>query len=198
MDYEVRNRFLKILVADTSYGQTVAKGLSKIFLKEKNLDLLKNVASPQPLSNDEKELIDVGRLIIYPAIIDKNGFSQELDLNNLAEKSATGELRNALEENENFIDEITGKRGAIKFVSLNYNHKTEVYCLNKDTLIRFVNVNLKPIEYGILMINHCGWNQNNEIRVPYELHDDFYLENGEALQPRREQKQNLKIIKGGR
>lgn len=72
--------------------------------------------------------------------------------------------------NLDLICDITGKRGAVEFIS-----EHEYYCLNSKAMLRLISHNLKPREYKILAKKYGEYQ--------YMLHDDFYSENGFALQP---------------
>ena len=74
------------------------------------------------------------------------------------------------QNNPNFIDDITGKPGAVKFES-----NDESYSLEKETMLRLISYNLKPNEYFALADKY-----GND---KYMLHDDFYTEDGIAWQP---------------
>ena len=75
------------------------------------------------------------------------------------------------ENSDEYICDITGKRGAIRFKSGN-----EKYFLEKEIMLRLLKHNLKPDEYFALTEKY---NENNNM-----LHDDFYYpDTGEAVQP---------------
>lgn len=76
-----------------------------------------------------------------------------------------------LENNPEFIDDITGEKGAIK-----YESKHESYTLEKETLARLILVHLTPEEYFALSAKYSPHN--------FSLHDDFYDPiDGSAIQP---------------
>ena len=70
----------------------------------------------------------------------------------------------------NEICDITGEIDAVKYVS-----EGETYCLSKESLLRLINRNLTPNEYLMLTEKYSDKN--------FMLHDDFYDEDGIALQP---------------
>lgn len=79
----------------------------------------------------------------------------------------------AMENSDSFICDVSGKPGAILYDSLN-----ERYVLEKSILERLVFRNLKKKEYRKLAEKYgpsC-----------YMLHEDFYAEDGTALQPANE------------
>jgi hypothetical protein len=98
---------------------------------------------------------------------DKNGI-QSLCLNCCIIK----EMENALilENNEDFICEVSNKKGAVKYTCGN-----EVYILDKEIMHRLIRRHLKPEEYLKL--------SSNRTELTYMIHDDFYTEDGTALQP---------------
>ena len=71
---------------------------------------------------------------------------------------------------EELVDEITGKKGAVKFSTFG-----EEYVLERKTMLRLISHNLFPFEHKFLVEKH-GWDK-------YMLHDDFYDENHIAIQP---------------
>ena len=72
--------------------------------------------------------------------------------------------------NTDFIDDITKEPGAIR-----YEAYDESYTLNLETFKRLIRHNLTPEEYFTLCILY-GENK-------YMIHDDFYTEEGIAIQP---------------
>lgn len=75
------------------------------------------------------------------------------------------------ENHPDFIDDVTGEKGAVKFESYD-----EVYILEKDRMLRLIARNLEPEEYFAL-VKKYGANK-------YLLHDDFYDPfDGAAIQP---------------
>lgn len=75
------------------------------------------------------------------------------------------------ENNPEFIDDITGEHGAVK-----YERGDEQYVLEKETMLRLIGYNLDPDEYFAL-VEKYGNKQ-------FMLHDDFYDEfDGGAIQP---------------
>lgn len=87
---------------------------------------------------------------------------------------AFGILDNQLSfiNNPNFIDDITGKPGAVKFESWG-----ESYTLERRSMMRLLAHSLQPKEYRILAKKYGA--------DKYMLHDDFYLPDGTAVQPMR-------------
>ncbi|MBQ8218568.1 MAG: hypothetical protein IJZ79_02360 [Bacilli bacterium] len=79
--------------------------------------------------------------------------------NCLSIKAQNGRLNN-LVPNLTFVDDITNKSGAIKYIAYD-----EHYTLNKDTLIRLITHTLTKDEFIIL---------RNKYGNKYMLHDDFY------------------------
>lgn len=81
-----------------------------------------------------------------------------------------GYLETFLEDDESLICDVTGKPGAIHFFS-----EGETYNLEKEIMLRLIARNLHSDEYKKLV----------EKYGPHKflLHDDFYTENGEAIQP---------------
>ena len=76
-----------------------------------------------------------------------------------------------LKNNPNFIDDITGKKGAVK-----YEAEGESYTLEKETMERLILCNLTPEEYFALAEKYSPHN--------FCLHDDFYDPiDGCAIQP---------------
>lgn len=72
--------------------------------------------------------------------------------------------------NPNFADDITGKPGAVKFEAYG-----ESYTLEKRTMMRLLAHSLQPKEYKALAKKY-GTDK-------YMIHDDFYDEDGNAIQP---------------
>ena len=70
----------------------------------------------------------------------------------------------------NLVDDITGKPGAVEFVSHN-----ERYVLERRAMMRLISHNLKKNEYLVLAKKYGA--------DKYMIHDDFYAEDGTALQP---------------
>ncbi len=70
----------------------------------------------------------------------------------------------------NLICEVTGEKGAVKYESMHEN-----YILRPDIMLRLINHSLRPAEYKNLV--------KNREEIPFELHDDFYGDNGYAYQP---------------
>lgn len=83
---------------------------------------------------------------------------------------ADGSLAAQLQNDPNLIDDITGTSGAIKF-----SNDGETYCLNKDSMLRLLSYNLNPNEYIVLAQMYGDHN--------YMIHDDFYTDDGIAIQP---------------
>lgn len=77
------------------------------------------------------------------------------------------------ENNMDFIDDISGRHGAVKYESGN-----ESYSLDKAVLRRLVFRHLTPNEWKILSNKYSPHN--------HALHEDFYDDNGIALQPNDE------------
>lgn len=74
------------------------------------------------------------------------------------------------EDNPEFICDVTGRAGAVKYLT-----RDEHYTLSTPIMLRLVEHNLTPEEY-FKLIGKYGEHS-------YMLHDDFYTENGEAIQP---------------
>lgn len=75
------------------------------------------------------------------------------------------------ENDENLIDDVTGEKGAIQYIS-----KEVTYVLEKKTMIRLILNNLDPDEYFALAKKYGA--------DKFELHSDFYDEfDGVAIQP---------------
>lgn len=72
--------------------------------------------------------------------------------------------------NPNFIDDITGRPGAVKFESYG-----EEYCLERRVMMRLISHNLRKTEY-LALAKKYGADK-------YMLHDDFYYPDGTAVQP---------------
>lgn len=77
------------------------------------------------------------------------------------------------ENNMNFVDDISGLHGAVKYESGN-----ESYSLDKAALRRLIFRHLTPNEWKILSNKYSPHN--------HALHEDFYDNNGIALQPNDE------------
>lgn len=88
--------------------------------------------------------------------------------NCLAEMYYCDELQ--FENNMDFKDDITGLPGAIKYQAID-----ECYFLEKETMLRLIARNLRPEEYFALVKLHG--------EECFLLHDDFYTEDGIAMQP---------------
>lgn len=80
------------------------------------------------------------------------------------------------EENILIRDDITEKPGAISYIS-----SGETYNLNKVTFKRLVLHNLTPWEYKLLCKKYVE--PTEERRFMFLLHDDFYSDEGIAVQP---------------
>lgn len=80
------------------------------------------------------------------------------------------------EENILIRDDITEKPGAISYIS-----SGETYNLNKVTFKRLVLHNLTPWEYKLLCKKYVE--PTDERRFMFLLHDDFYSDEGIAVQP---------------
>ena len=105
-------------------------------------------------------------------------------------------------ENQNYLDEITGQNGAIKFVSFYKDTdltKLTPYSLNKSTLRNLLMSNLTPKEAAILITGHSDFvNKPKPFSVetdpqkqkdanwtyypPYGLDDDFYCDDLSVFQ----------------
>lgn len=73
--------------------------------------------------------------------------------------------------NPDFIDDITGKAGAVKYTCGN-----EEYYLERRSMMRLVSHNLRPREYFALVKKYGA--------DKFMLHDDFYWPtDGTAMQP---------------
>ena len=72
--------------------------------------------------------------------------------------------------NPNLIDDVTGKPGAVEFVAYN-----ERYVLESKRMLRLISHSLRRRE-ALKLIEKYGDDK-------YMLHDDFYDENGVAIQP---------------
>lgn len=72
--------------------------------------------------------------------------------------------------NPNFIDDITRKSGAVRFEAYG-----ESYTLERCTMMRLLAHNLHPAEYKALAKKYGA--------DKYMIHDDFYDEDGNAIQP---------------
>ena len=104
---------------------------------------------------------------IVGTLKDKNG-EQHLCPNCVAMMLCEGKLH--LENSENLKDDITGKSGAIAFIS-----GDEHYTLEKETMMRLLSHNLDPDEW-VALSEKYGEDK-------FMLHSDFYLEDGTAIQP---------------
>ena len=101
-------------------------------------------------------------------ITDKNE-TKVYCLNCLLSEYLDGNLR--LENNPDFVDDITNENGAVK-----YESEDESYVLEKKTLGRLISCNLDPDEYFALVEKYSADN--------FSLHDDFYdPDDGFAIQP---------------
>ena len=87
------------------------------------------------------------------------------------------------ENSMDFIDEITGKPGAVKYIMEFEDGDAESYVLEKSTMLRLLNYNLTPYEHAALVDKHT-WE-------PFLLHEDFYDDNHIALQSTVEDDKNL-------
>ena len=74
--------------------------------------------------------------------------------------------------NPDFVDDITGKPGAVK-----YSCADEEYFLERRSMMRLISHNLKKQEY-LALAKKYGSHK-------YMIHEDFYWEDGTALQPLR-------------
>lgn len=72
--------------------------------------------------------------------------------------------------NPNFVDDITGKPGAVKFEAYG-----ESYTLERRTMMRLLAHSLQPAEYQALAKKYGA--------DKYMIHDDFYLPDGTSVQP---------------
>lgn len=106
-------------------------------------------------------------LSIISHIIDKDG-EQIICPNCSVKKILDGTLK--FKDNPDFIDDITGKPGAVK-----YFDAYSGYVLNSKTLTRLLKYNLLPNEYKILAKKYSPHD--------FMLHEDFYNEDGIAMQP---------------
>lgn len=113
----------------------------------------------------EKCQKDYGKIIIR--LRDKNG-EQTFCPNCLAFTVSNGDLK--IENDKTLRDDVTGKFGAVEYCSLN-----ERYTLEKETMIRLICKNLTPEEWFALKEKYGA--------DKFELHDDFYDEDGYAIQP---------------
>ena len=98
---------------------------------------------------------------------DKKG-EHHLCPNCVAFALCNGELH--LENDENLKDDITGKNGAVEFIS-----GDEHYTLERETMIRLLCHNLEPDEWIILSKKYGA--------DKFQLHSDFYCKDGTAIQP---------------
>ena len=105
---------------------------------------------------------------ILTTITDNNGSSVYCP-NCLVEEFLSGNLN--FENNMDFVDDITGEKGAVSYVS-----DGETYILEKEAMLRLISYNLDPDEYFALA-NKYGADK-------FMLHDDFYDSwDGGAVQP---------------
>lgn len=75
------------------------------------------------------------------------------------------------DNNSDFIDDVTGEQGAVKFES-----KDEIYILEKRRMYRLITHNLDPDEYFALAKKYGS--------DKFEIHSDYYDEfDGVAIQP---------------
>ena len=72
--------------------------------------------------------------------------------------------------NPSLCDDVTGEEGAVEYISFN-----EHYVLEKERMLRLIAHNLKPNEY-LALSNKYGADK-------FSLHDDFYTDDGYAIQP---------------
>ena len=108
------------------------------------------------------------RDVVCAKITDKNG-EQHYCLNCCLSLYLRGKLN--IENNPDFIDDITGESGAVR-----YQNGDECYTLERKTLGRLISHNLDPDEYFALVAKYGA--------DKFELHDDFYDEfDGVAIQP---------------
>lgn len=108
------------------------------------------------------------RKVIISTLTDKNG-SVEYCPNCLTMAFINNELH--FENHPQFIDDVTGEIGAVKFES-----EGEIYILENKRMLRLIAHNLEPEEYFALAKKY-GANK-------FEIHDDFYDElDGTAIQP---------------
>ena len=98
---------------------------------------------------------------------DKNG-EQIFCPNCLCLEVANRKLK--LENDETLRDDITGEYGAVEFCSCD-----EHYVLERETMIRLICHNLDPDEW-MALADKYGEDK-------FELHSDFYDEDGYAIQP---------------
>lgn len=90
-------------------------------------------------------------------------------LNCLMSTTINNQLK--LENNPDFIDDVTGEKGAVRFENAN-----ETYVLEKTRMYRLITHNLDPDEYFALAKKY-GTDK-------FEIHSDFYDEfDGIAIQP---------------
>lgn len=107
--------------------------------------------------------------IVDIMIIDKN--SSRIYCPNCIQKALAYNMLN-LCNNPDLTDDITGKHGAILYVT----HK-ESYCLNRDTMKRLITHRLTPEEWKILYDKYVKPTNS----FMFMLHDDFYDEEGHYL-----------------
>lgn len=72
--------------------------------------------------------------------------------------------------NQSWIDDVTGKPGAVR-----YSCGNEDYYLERHAMMRLVSHNLRKHEY-LALAKKYGADK-------FMLHDDFYWEDGTAMQP---------------
>lgn len=107
---------------------------------------------------------------VIARVLDKNGENMYC-ANCLCMKATYGLLETELENNNDYICDITNKNGAILYISDN-----EKYALEKELFIRLIKRALKPHECLLLLEKYSA--------DAYLLHDDFYdPATGEAIQP---------------
>lgn len=104
--------------------------------------------------------------VVIVKVIDANG--ERLFCHNCLTLAV--EEKSKFVNNPDFICDVTGQHGAIKFISTD-----EEYTLERDIFFRLINTALKPEEYFILINKYSPYN--------FMLHADFYTESGEAIQP---------------
>lgn len=77
-------------------------------------------------------------------------------------------------DNPTLVCDVTSEKGAVEFISDN-----EYYCLNSESMMRLISHNLTPHEYFVLVHKYNPYK--------FMLHDDFYDEDGFAIQPMGEE-----------
>ena len=76
-----------------------------------------------------------------------------------------------IKNNPDFIDDVTGEKGAVKF-----ENKDEIYVLEKERMYRLITHSLEPDEYFALAQKYGA--------DKFEIHSDFYDDfDGVAIQP---------------